>query len=62
MGRRLALDQVEPTHLLLACALIYALIGEPADGLILLAFVGLIALIPFVGLVLLSWYLMKLLT
>jgi len=45
MGRRLALDQVEPTHLLLACALIYALIGEPADGLILLAFVGLIALL-----------------
>ena len=40
---------VEPTNLLLlACALVYGLIGEPADGAILLLFVGGIVLLDAV--------------
>ena len=45
MGGRRVLDRLEPAHLLLACALIYGVIGEVADGLLLLGFVGLIALL-----------------
>lgn len=45
MGWLRRLDRLEPSHLLLACALIYGVIGQPADALILLVFVGLIALL-----------------
>ena len=46
MSRALGLSLLEPTNLLLlACALIYGLIGEPVDGLILLVFVAAIGLL-----------------